>query len=325
MSSRFPRLSDRGSTSQQERRRPPAGEEFTPPQERSDPRTAEDETRASLGQRLRSKWTTILALSLLGIIAAILAIHYGTEYFATIVNNTYVQAAVAVAGIFGAGHYTGFSRGQESVAGLDELVLHNPETDEVLPFKGTFDTNTDGEYPVFRPVKGLPGIIRSPDYYDADELLSSLPSDMDAKLRPHPGATGITMTDWGGRKATQTFDGLKPDGGGGESNIEVTVPKQAPEKTMFRLKQELEKAEDEIGVLEDQNTRLQRQLKDAYDTLSQSRTETIREIEEIGGMFLAFARRDGRFGSESEEAVENGADIDAMTAELRDEEAYDGA
>jgi hypothetical protein len=310
-SNRFPRIQSALGGDDRSRRRSPADadQEWHPPQEVSDPHTLDDETHQSLLERLQSNWIPFVTISVGLIVAVVLVVVYGGTYFATVASNIWVQRAVVALGLVAGSYVLGFQSGQQSIAKHDELTLYNPDDDETLTFLGELSHAREGDHPVFTPYKGLRGLFGSPERYAGDELTPSLAPGIPAKIRLHPSMSGRSPTSWGGQKAVQTTNGLRPDPRGSETNVVATLPSQAAESTVTDLTDQVESLNREITTLRKMVNTLKRQRDDALDAAEKPREEIREEIKEYRDLFAPFATRSRYTGGDGTDDADEIADM----------------
>lgn len=271
-----------------EKRYPDPDEDYESPEDVEDPHTTRDSTKMTAGEFVTKNSVSILSFLFLGIVTIVLTIVYAGTYFATVLANPWVQRILAFAAILSLGYFFGRSTQRSALMNRDELVIYDPDSQEVIRFLGEFRDSENGAQMLFAPIKGYSLWGHSPEYYEIGDLSLELaaqdhrdPSDeVVIGLHPRVCATAVTNT---GRKTVQLSAGLEPDPFGREANVQATLPDIAGEGTVTELKDELESVEREVKKLRKENGMLRRQRKDAFEEarkpLSEARKEVKKDIE----------------------------------------------
>jgi hypothetical protein len=241
-------------------RRRYASSEPQRPDEVSDPHTTEDETKRSLSQRLRdgtSKWG-LIAGTLLVVAIVGYGVLLGGELIVDVLTNTYLQAILAAAAVFGAGAMWGGKREwRTTIAGTDTLSVHLPDgTREYL-----CEYVETGEDPAVRLYAGRSGLFRSMNYLTVEEVSTEFPR-LDAKsdrdgTDPAVVALPRTYTETAltdrGITASVLTDGLSATPYASRIDFEFRPPSTAHED-------DLKAANDTIHELKREERSLRRQL-----------------------------------------------------------------
>lgn len=304
----FDRIRALGGTNGATRRYPSEEpEDYIPPAEYEDPHTLEDESNPGFGERMRENWTWMIGFSLLGLVVFILAAIYFGRYFITVALNPWTHRVLAGAGIAAAAYRMGSSSQLGRIRNQDELTLYNPETKTSQHYLGRYVSLEGASHDLFVPLKGFQKWGHDPEPYRIGELSRELVQkhgrnpDAHAKIRLHPSVMTVESTERG-RKVTQLTAGVEPDPFGNESNLEASLPDMAATDTVSDLKEELEKADEEMHHLKDKTDQLRRQRNDARRAARKNFEAVRKEFRRDAEIFRDFVGPHRRGGSDEDES-----------------------
>lgn len=257
------------------------------PAEVSAPTTTEDETHTPLWRRIaaqRSRY--VLGV---GAVLAVVLVGYGFllggGLIMGLLGNTYIQAGLGGAAIFGIGLVAGARRERDTIAHTAELEL--TFADGVQSWQGEFVELADG--PAFKPYKGRSGLLRSQSPFSVKELAQEFPqlrakremdSEDDAIIELNTAYTDVQLTDRGPRVVSQCGR-LRPVPYHGSAVFRADPPEMAAKGRLQDANNLIKNLQSDIETLEQQLSSQQNRLEELIQKTGQTRDEIVDDIVSI--------------------------------------------
>lgn len=244
----------------------------------SDPDKRADETRKSLGEKIKENKWFVLASGFFIMIFGVLMIIYGARYVPRLLANPIFQAFAKYGTVFGLAYTIGWKNHQNKRDNMDWLVLMTK--DDVIRLFGNYE---DGK---FEPIKGFKWLGHGKEYYKLKDLspeitqtLAGLNRDLDdrVKIGLHPSMSDMTQTEMG-TVVAQLSPGLKPDPWGRETNVVAELPEMADKNRLRDMKEELENVYEEYKEADKRADMFKKQRDNALEEAEMTRDQVIDEF-----------------------------------------------
>lgn len=239
-----------------------------------------------LGERLRRRARTFAVFGLGGVALAIFLFLQARQFAVGLVTNTYIQLAVAFAGVFAVGFLWGTKHQRRIITDTDWLI---PMTGSgASPMPGEYRTATDGTE-VFLPFKGFDFLGFKSRHLQLRELGESIarvraksgrdPEDP-ARIRLDDCRTEVGDTAFGQFIAADS-DGFRHDKYGQHSDAFLSPPSAVSEENYKQLRDQLQTyAEQEVPSLEKQLEAVRQERDNLRGELKQSGDDAVDEFIE---------------------------------------------
>lgn len=239
------------ASARQDQRRYPDNE-FTNPEEISDPNTRQDETKPTVGEKLKSNALYIIG----GGILLIVAFFVLRRYITGVVTNQWVQLAVLVLTVAGTFWAVGRRGSLHRAQHVHEAVFYRGGTAE--RYFGTVESGERGDYPVVTLHKGFGFLGGLGDAYTVKEIApklarsqqKSIDPDDPAKVRIDPAYSSVVQGELG-TVVVQHMSEFAVDQTHSEATLVAVEPETADVDALEELQQLRDAARSENEALRD--------------------------------------------------------------------------
>lgn len=263
----------------------------------SDPETTDDESSTSLREwaKLHPGWAILATIVVVVVVGLVL--RWSAQLAVGIITSPWTYVVIAAALVLGWTFRKGWRWRDQQVTDYDEL--HLKTGDGTRSYKGRY-IELVGKTDAFVPIKGWSGLWSSPRPYQNAEIAAGMNESFDpwevegeeaAVIRLEPGEhgtlTGISDTEWGGKKVVQETSSIEPDPNGNYTSLKCTLPEFDDQRVdglreqVEQLRDDLGDAREEIDALRRRNRNLTDRMHDPIDEQMDSRIDQYERLAHV--------------------------------------------